>query len=469
MKGLKRQDSTQSGVSDEYERYDTDREPELPRIVLVLGCQQPQSLGMRILLSDADELVLRRGQGRRITRIGRCLEMLIDDNRMSSHHAALRRTVTGWELVDLESKNGTHINGDLCRKATLADGDLVEVGSTMLIYREDGVLGGGSGMARDRDLANEVEDGRPLAFRTLALEFERRLSQLVQVAPSRVPVFISGESGSGKELIARAVHELSGRRGPFVAINCGALPRALVESELFGYRRGAFSDAKDDREGLVRHANGGTLFLDEVAELPPESQVALLRFLQEGEVRPIGAVESLRVDVRVIAATHQEIVNRVAEGKFRQDLYARLAGFEILLPPLRERREDVGTLIAAILEKLGDDAGRVTFHRGAARILVNYTYPLNIRELEQALSAAVLFARGRKVCIPHLPERMQNYRPYAPTSLKPEDRAFRERLLEILRETRGNVAETGRVIEKAPTQIRRWCRRYGIDLGRFRE
>jgi DNA-binding NtrC family response regulator len=435
----------------------------------MLECRQPLRPGMRVGLMGTDEIVVGRGAERRVSREGRRAELWIDDDRMSRRHVVLRRVVAGWELVDAGSKNGTSINGDICARTTLADGDVIEVGSTMLVFRETGLQGTSAEAVTDRDLGTESKSRQPVVFRTLTLELERRLSQLSQVAPSRVPVLVNGESGTGKELVAQAVHDLSGRRGTLVPINCGALPRTLVESELFGYRRGAFSDAKDDREGLVRRANGGTLFLDEVAELPLESQVALLRFLQEGEVRPIGAVDAMKVDVRVIAATHQNITTRITEGRFRQDLYARLAGFQIALPPLRERREDLGTLIASTLEKLGDKASQVTLHRAAARALINYGYPLNIRELEQAFCAAVLFAQGGQIRVEHLPEELQQARPRAAIALKPEEHALRERLLETLRETRGNIAEAGRAMDKAPVQIRRWCRRYGIDLAKFRD
>jgi transcriptional regulator with PAS, ATPase and Fis domain len=302
----------------------------------------------------------------------------------------------------------------------------------------------------------------------VSIELERRCGNLARIAASTVPVLVRGETGTGKELVARAVHERSGRRGAFVAINCGALPRSLVESELFGYKRGAFSGAKDDRDGLVRRADHGTLFLDEIAELPEESQVALLRVLQEGEVRPIGAGEVVPVDVRVVAATHQDLAHRIADGRFRQDLYARLAGFEVALVPLRDRREDIGSLVAALLPRITEDASGVTVHRQAARALLGYGYPLNVRELEQALRAAVVLAGGGEIRIEHLPEAMRGVTAPAATVLRPEDRALRERLIEVLREARGNVAAAGRQMNKAPIQIRRWCRRFGIELGGFR-
>ncbi len=473
MVGLRREgstrseDSTRSSVRDEEDAgWRAAGASELPRLILVLACQQPLRPGMRVSLAGADVVEIGRSTERGIARAGTRVEVRIDDDRMSRRHAFLRRVGSQWELADAGSKNGTMLNGSVCSRITLEDGDVIELGSTLLLFRDSGVQGEQAGAVADREVGAGTGSASSLLFRTLNLELERRLSRLAQVAPSRVPVLVSGESGTGKELVAHAVHELSGRQGAFVAINCGALPRTLVESELFGYRRGAFSDAKDDRDGLVRRAHGGTLFLDEVAELPPESQVALLRFLQEGEVRPVGAVDFLKVDVRVVAATHQNIMGRISSGKFRQDLYARLAGFQIGLLPLRERREDLGALIASALEKLGSDGSRVTLKQEAARALVAYDYPLNVRELEQAFYTAVRFAEGQPIRVAHLPEAMQSCRT---ADRKPEERALRERLLEVLREARGNLAEAGRAMDKAPTQIRRWCQRYGIEPARFRD
>jgi len=441
---------------------DMDGEHESPRLILAFEVRSPLSAAVRLMLGELDEVQIGRG-ARAWARSGRTLELRISDSEISRQHARLVRHSGDWELIDLDSRNGTLVNGAPVKRAVLVDGDVIEIGAAMLVYRD---AGRGSPEVGNLDVA--VATALPPALRTASLELEQRAGELIRLAPSSVPVLIRGETGTGKELTARAIHERSGRQGAFVPVNCGALPRSLVESELFGSKRGAFSGARDDRVGLVQRADRGTLFLDEIAELPAESQVALLRVLQEGEVRPVGAADALRIDVRVIAATHQDLEARIADGRFRQDLYARLAGYIVTMPPLRERREDIGTLIGAILGRIVADPASITIQRPAARALLAYPYPLNIRELEQTLRTAVALADGREIRLEHLPEAIRNFRPTGP-SLRPEDRALRERLVELLSEQRGNVTAVGRSLGKAPMQIRRWCRRYGIEIASFRD
>jgi transcriptional regulator with PAS, ATPase and Fis domain len=462
-----REDSRPTVELDDDDDQDL-RPAEAPRLVIALSSRQPRVPGVRIALSSADEVRVGRGSRRAIRRAGKLVDLTLDDVAISRQHAVLRRVAGGWELEDLGSTNGTLVSGHRYVRTTLADGDRIEVGSTILMYRETSEREARGKGIDDRDMSATEEESTPAVFRTLAPDLQDRLDELAQVAPSRLPVLVRGETGTGKELIARAVHDLSGRHGPFVAVNCGALPRNLIESELFGYRRGAFSGAREDREGLVRHAHGGTLFLDEVAELPAESQVALLRVLQEKEVRPIGAYEPVMVDVRVVAATHQDIHERIEQGRFRQDLYARLAGFQLVLPPLRERREDLGILVPSILQRIGPSAEGVRLHRLVARALFSYSYPLNVREVEQALQAMVVLSAGRLVRLEHLPASIRHYRPATRLALRPEDQALHERLHKTLTETRGNVSAAARALNKAPIQIRRWCRRFAIDLASFR-
>ena len=229
----------------------------------------------------------------------------------------------------------------------------------------------------------------------------RVIRRASQVAPSSQPVLIEGESGTGKELLARAIHRASSRRdGPFIGINCGAIPENLVEAELFGHEKGAFTDAKQMRKGHFESANGGTLFLDELGELPPVVQVKLLRVLQEGEVVRLGASKPVKVNVRIIAATNRSLTEQIANGKFREDLFYRLAVAVLQLPPLRDRMGDLGLLIDHLLEQVNSEAERDSglkrkkLSAGARTLLMGHSWPGNVRELLNTLHRAVIWSEG---------------------------------------------------------------------------
>lgn len=225
-----------------------------------------------------------------------------------------------------------------------------------------------------------------------------QLREMIErVARSQAPVHISGESGTGKELVARLIHDASARRdAPFVPVNCGAIPSELMESELFGHKKGSFTGAVVDKQGLIQSAEGGTLFLDEIADLPLHMQVKLLRVIQEKSVRPVGESRELPVDVRVLSATHKNLSNLVAEGKFREDLFYRVNVIEIRVPALRERLEDIPELVNALLAKLGKQTGKqFSIAPEVQQALAQYQFPGNVRELENVLErAATLCASG---------------------------------------------------------------------------
>ena len=232
--------------------------------------------------------------------------------------------------------------------------------------------------------------------------FKRMLQQVTRVAPSAADVLLLGESGTGKELVAQAVHHASARAtGPFVAVDCSTLPENLFESELFGHEKGAFSGASQRKQGLVEAANGGTLFLDEIGDIPLDMQVKLLRLLETGTYRRVGGIEPLRADFRLVAATHRDLKQMVADNRFRRDLYYRISTFPILLPALRERMEDLPLLMEALLNRIGGCAR--TIHPATLMCLSKYEFPGNIRELRNLIERACLLADGDVLLPEHFP------------------------------------------------------------------
>jgi two-component system, NtrC family, response regulator PilR len=308
----------------------------------------------------------------------------------------------------------------------------------------------------------------------------QELFGLIQrVANSRTSVLIMGESGTGKELVARAIHSLSDRtERPFVPVNCGAIPDALIESELFGHLRGSFTGASSDRTGLFAAADGGTLFLDEIAELSPGMQVKLLRTLQERAVKPVGAVKEREVDVRILAASNRDLKQEVAEGRFRSDLYYRLNVIAVRIPPLREREEDVPLLTEHFLRKFAAQNGRAVhdIDSRALALLRAYRYPGNVRELENIIERAVTLAPGNTIdesCLPELRRETGEELPRVTTEL-PEDGLDldghvagieRELLVQALARCGGSRTEAAALLRITLRSLRYRLAKYGLDSG----
>jgi len=441
-------------------------------LFLVLESLKPLAPPVRIALEGLSQVVFGRGSSRTIGRqpastpCQLCVRMA--DPWLSSTHARLTYVLRRWVLEDAGSKNGCMVQGVRKTQAQLVDGDIIELGYTFFIFREDLAREPGDSMIFEAPSSAEKSTGK---LATLLPSLERNFSRLSAVAKSTVSVLIEGETGTGKEVVARTLHEQSDRRGDFVAINCGALPRDLVEGELFGFRRGAFSGATEDRPGLLRSADRGTLFLDEIGDLPAPSQAALLRVLQEREVRPVGATRSIPVDLRVIAATHRPLERMVENGTFRADLFARLAGYRIELPPLAMRREDLGVITGTILRDLSPErAASIELAPRAARALLYYPWPGNVRELEKCLeSALVLIGDGTRIEIEHLPAAVQTALSDTNLARRGEGNAEREKLVALLREHKGNIAAVARTMGKARMQIQRWLKRHQIDPESFRK
>ncbi|MCS6858607.1 MAG: sigma-54 dependent transcriptional regulator, partial [Sandaracinaceae bacterium] len=306
-------------------------------------------------------------------------------------------------------------------------------------------------------------------------EAMRELFRIVEKAAAYpTTVLVTGESGTGKELVARALHRRSPRRDkPFVAVNCGAIPEALLESELFGHRRGAFTDARSDRAGLFEEADGGTLFLDEIGELSPQLQVKLLRVLQEGTIRRLGEVRERQVDVRVIAATARDLESEVEEGRFREDLFYRLNVLRIHVPPLRERRSDIPLLVEHFIRK--HNARLHTQVKGVApdvmKVFLAYPWPGNVRELENLLERMVILAEGEWITVGDLPEHLS--KKAAPSwvnfdssdlSIKRATRWIEETLIKkALEQTKGNRTQAARLLEISHRALLYKIKEYGLE------
>ena len=432
-----------------------------PALYVGLAGEAPRTPPARYSLAGVDRVDVGRGAERSAIRRAadgsQLLVVALPDSRLSSTHARITRLGAAWFVEDLKSKNGTLIRGDRIERHQLHDGDALVVGHTVLVFRDHGGEAGDlDGMPRG---VGPVAPGLATMSASLAEQFTR----LADAACFKVPIEITGESGTGKELVARAVHRLSERSGFFVPVNCGAVPAALIEGELFGHKKGAFTGANEDRPGVIRSADAGTLFLDEVAELPAASQAALLRVLQDGEVTPLGMDRAVAVDLRLVTATHKTLDVEVDANRFRADLRARMLGVQIALPPLRERREDLGFLITTLLDRMAPDR-ELRFSADAVAALYTYHWPLNIRELERALAAAIAIAKLR-IELSHLPVAVRAPPPpieIDPATLSADERVLRASLVAAIERHGGNLTAVARELGKDRTQIRRWMKRFGL-------
>jgi DNA-binding NtrC family response regulator len=418
--------------------------------------------------------------------------LTLSDGTVSGLHARLQRADDRSDLVvlqDLGSTNGTLVNGRRIQgPVPLGDGDVLFLGSQVLVFR----------LCTPAELAAVGEDAAapltPLA--TFSPRLALTASKLRRLAQSDSEILLVGETGVGKEIFAGAVHRLSERAGKLIAVNCAAIPRELVESELFGYEKGAHSTAQVRKIGLVEAADGGTLFLDEIGEMPLELQSKLLRFLQDRRFSPLGSTRIVEADVRIIAAT-----SRVAPGAHVQEaMLGRLGAQPIVLPPLRERIEDVGRLAAYFLRNVSD--GRA-FEPDAFKALMLYDWPLNVRELLKVMTEAEVLSRGSPtIGFEHLPSTIAAKIQYdlpddfentmvdptpppddggrgtgvvrepfgpAPTTRVRRPAPTREELVAALGECGGSVAQVARNLNRQYAVVWRIIQRYGIDAGAFRK
>lgn len=385
----------------------------------------------------------------------------LDGTDVSRRHASLQREAGGGlAILDLESRNGTRVNGRPIRVARLAPSDVIRLGSWVGVVSLEakpfgeiapGVLGGGV--------------------------LRKALAELEQAARSDLPIVLEGETGTGKEVVARAAHGWSQRSGPFLAVNCAALPEGLAEAELFGYRRGAFTGADRPSPGLFRSADEGTLLLDEIFDLPLAVQAKLLRALEQREVQPLGEARPVPVNVRVLVAGQQSLLDAVRERRFRADLLARLDGLTVRLPPLRERREDVPALFQRLWR---DVAGAETkLESDFVERLCIHDWPLNVRELVLlARRLQVFCAKEVSLRARHLPERIGesagDAAPVAPASepVRPASAALERvelpELLSALRTCKGNVARASALLGITRQKAYRLIEEGDVDLEDLR-
>ena len=405
------------------------------------------------------------------------VHLRLSDRTVSRFHAELEAGPEGIVLRDLGSTNGTALGPALVREVVLRAGVEIRFGQS----RARLVL------AAERQ---EIATSEQSSFGGLigaCPEMRRVYQVLARVAPTTAPVLITGESGTGKELAARAVHQASGRcAGPFEIVDCGSLPPTLVESELFGHERGAFTHAAQQRQGAFERADGGTLFLDELGELPLELQPKLLRAVGEGQIRRLGAHRSLEVDVRVVAATNRDLRREVNAGRFRPDLYYRLAVIQIHLPPLRERAGDLPLLVRALLERVAAERGidahlepdpalidSLSSHRwpGNVRELRNYLEQLVILRVPPKLPSAASEPPGPPVTAAEGSAPLESFADLERLPWRTAKNALVERfehryLTRLLDETRGNVAEAARRAGVDRGTLFRAIRRQGIEVSR---
>lgn len=375
---------------------------------------------------------------------GRDGDVRVPDAAVSRVHVEVRRTSQNEVVVvDLNSRNGLFLNRRRVAQASVNVDDVIRIGDTML------VMGG---------------DGNDYDPTTIATRY----------GPGKLPLILQGETGTGKEVLARKIHDMSGRPGKFVAIDCTNLPATLVEAELFGHTRGAFSGATS-RDGLFSFADHGTVLLDEILDLEPEMQGKLLRVLESGTIRPLGGNQEIPVDVRVLAAGGEDLAAAVTAGRFRRDLYARLAGRTITLPGLRQRR---ASIIRLLQEIAAESEYELTPTPDAAELILTYTWPENVRELKMLVRRTLEETTQRNsrhaiLRVDHLPAKLQQETlsesasqtrlvSAAPCTRRRERRVSREELIAALRETNGNVSRAARLLRRRRELVHRWIKLEGL-------
>jgi DNA-binding NtrC family response regulator len=399
-------------------------------------------------------------------------DLALDDATASRHHCEIRYTERGYHLVDLKSTNGTYLDGKRVEGAFLSGKATLTVGMTPIVFEP-----------LDEEIDVEPESAGVLGGMVgHSLRMRQIFGLLRKIGPMDISVVIQGETGTGKELCARAIHDL-GRRagGPFVVIDCGAVPPTLIESELFGHEKGAFTGATALRIGAFERANGGTVFLDEIGELRIDLQPKLLRVLQSRQLSRVGGNKVIPVDVRVIAATNRDLAREMSAGRFREDLFFRLSVVGVQLPPLRQRVEDIPHIVQSVL----DDPENVRQHgqkrltSRALAVLVDYAWPGNVRELINVIQHALALADGTDIDVAQLPPYVLGqipttkvpFKEHLPFKKAREEllSAFeRDYLASTLKRCQGNMTRAAAETGLHRKSIERLARKYGLEVQRLK-
>ena len=446
-----------------------DEDDRTPGLVLIY-CENHTAMQSAYRLAD------------QATTLGRESDSMIQirDHSVSRYHAVIEARQGSWLIRDTGSTNGTFVDGArVSGEALLEHNAIIRVGDSLFKFLERGAI---------PYMAYRIDGSRqqhlsPIKRKTkesaLAGGFliDKVIAAIESIAQSQLTVVVTGETGTGKELAAREIHRFSGRSGVFQAVNCAAIPDTLIESELFGFRRGAFTGADRDKTGLLKVADRGTLFLDEIGDMPTDVQVKLLRTIQFREVQPIGSTTTESIDVRVVCATHRDLNVEIDSGGFRRDLFARLNEFPIDLPPLRARKEDLFLLVRHFMAKYGRQDATIPFSVMLA--LAHYDWPFNVRELETAIKRLVALSTDPELEFNHLPEPIRDrLRTYGQSDPNPEpvpkpkpqrsEAPTLGEMVDLLERHRGNISAIGRELGKERIQVHRWLKRHGLNADDYR-
>ncbi|HLG18960.1 MAG TPA: sigma 54-interacting transcriptional regulator [Bdellovibrionota bacterium] len=398
-------------------------------------------------------------------------DLRLNDETVSRNHAEIIKTKDGYLLRDLGSTNGTFVGGLKVKEAYLSASSVIKIGKTRIKFTP-------------LDEQVEIYPSKKTQYGDMigkSLEMRKIFGILEKVAPTNVTVVVEGETGTGKELIAKAIHQNSRRsRHPFIVFDCGAVAENLIESELFGHERGSFTGATTTRQGAFELADGGTIFLDEIGELSMELQPKLLRALETGEVKRVGADRPKKVDVRVVVATNRHLKDEVKKARFREDLYFRISVVQIQLPPLRKRPEDVPLLIKAFFEGAKHDSNKPDVHgfsEEAQRLLREYQWPGNVRELKNAIDRAISFCDGSEIDVQHLPDYIQERSivtqahpamdgglPFKDAKEKWIEAFERDYLVECLRKNNMNISKAAKQAGIDRKSVQRLLKKYSLNV-----